>query len=134
MIGGETLGLRAGRAIGVTRCPACRFASAGPLAEALALVDKAGSFLPPKRFMPRKLFHLTLAAARKRDLVADWAKLGFTVDAARGCFTLADGVTIDFFAPDSAARPARPAQSPQARGGGGGGAVDAAAAHGGPRR
>jgi hypothetical protein len=55
--------------------------------------------------MTRKIVHLTLAAARKSDLVADWTRLGFTVDAQRGCFSLADGVCIDFFAPNDLAPP-----------------------------
>jgi len=53
--------------------------------------------------MPRKLFHLTVVAARKRDLVLAWERLGFAVDPDRGCIALADEVVLDFFAPDDGA-------------------------------
>lgn len=51
--------------------------------------------------MPRKIVALTIAAARKSELAGAWLRLGFTL--AGGVIALADGVTLDFFAPDDKA-------------------------------
>ncbi len=53
--------------------------------------------------MPRKIVALTLAAARKAELPGAWARLGFTANAPGGGIALADGVALDFFAPDDPA-------------------------------
>ena len=53
--------------------------------------------------MPRKVVAITFAAARKAELAGAWARLGFTFDAAGDFIALADGVALDFFAPDDSA-------------------------------
>jgi hypothetical protein len=53
--------------------------------------------------MPRKLVSLTLVAARKSELAKAWAGLGFSLDAQNNAVSLADGVRLEFFAPDDSA-------------------------------
>lgn len=53
--------------------------------------------------MPRKIRALTLAGARKSDLVHAWERLGFALDSSGDAITLADGVALTFFAADDAA-------------------------------
>jgi hypothetical protein len=53
--------------------------------------------------MPRKIVAVTLAAARKSALAEGWARLGFSLDARKNAVSLADGVCLDFFAPDDSA-------------------------------
>jgi hypothetical protein len=74
-----------------------------PLAAAARLTDKARLFRRPSPDMPRKIVAVTLAAARKSELVDGWARLGFALPAHENALSLADGVCLDFFAPDDSA-------------------------------
>ncbi len=51
--------------------------------------------------MLRRIVALTIAAAPKSGLAEAWSRLGFSQE--DGAITLDDGVTLDFFAPDTVA-------------------------------
>jgi hypothetical protein len=53
--------------------------------------------------MPRKIIAVTLAGARRSELAEGWARLGFSLDAGKTAVSLADGVRLEFFAPDDSA-------------------------------
>jgi hypothetical protein len=81
-----------------------RAAFAAPaLAAAFVLADKADVLLCGPNEMPRKITALVLAAAKKAEIADGWARLGFTLDASGDSIALADGVALDFFAPDDPA-------------------------------